>query len=53
MKKLNVEEIIKMYTVEKMSLKDISKTLGVNDGTIRKRLVDNNIEIRTRSECKN
>lgn len=52
MKKLDIGKIIEMYTIEEKSLKEISEYFGVNDGTIRKRLVDNNIKIRSRSECK-
>lgn len=52
MKELNVDDIIRMYTIEEKSLKEISILLDVNDGTVRKRLVDNNIRIRSRSECK-
>lgn len=52
MSELNIEEIIKMYTIDKKSLKDIAKVFNVSYGTIRNRLVKNNIPIRTRSEVK-
>lgn len=49
---LNIEDIIRMYTVEEKTLKEIGEILGVNWGTIKHRLVTNNIPLRTRSECK-
>lgn len=49
---LDVEEIIRMYTVEEKTLGEIGRILGVSYGTVKHRLVTNNIPVRNRKECK-
>ncbi len=50
--KLNENEIIHLYLKEKLSILDIAKKFGVNFGTIKLRLTQNNIPIRTQSQAK-
>lgn len=45
-KDVNIDEIIKLYTVDKFSTKEIAKRYNVSRCVIRKRLKNSNIELR-------
>lgn len=45
-----VNEIIRLYTIDNMSMTNISKKFNVTESTIRTRLIRNNIKIRSKSE---
>ena len=49
---LNEQEIIHLYIEEKKSIEDIRKIFKVSYGTIKLRLVRNNISLRSQSESK-
>lgn len=51
-KLINADELIKMYVEDKLPLSVIEKKLGtIHKDTIRKILIENNIEIFTQSSC--
>lgn len=52
-RELNESEIIYMYCELNMTMQEISKHFGVSIPTIRKRLEDNNIDIKTIGELQN
>lgn len=49
---LDEKEIIRLYTEELLSIEDIRKKFNVNFGTIKLRLLNNNIQLRSSSESK-
>ena len=49
---LDEQEIIRLYVEEKKSIEDIRKLFKVSYGTIKLRLVRNNISLRSQSESK-
>jgi len=49
---LDEKEIIRLYLEEFLTIEDIRKKIGVNYGTIRLRLIRNNIPLRSISESK-
>lgn len=51
MLELPEEEIIRLYLREKMTIKDISIKFGVCWNTIKVRLINNNVKLRSRGEC--
>ena len=53
MKTLNDDDIIYKYTIEGLNMKEIASIYNVCINTIKKRLEDNNIEIRGLSEINN
>jgi len=53
MKKYNISEIIRLYTDDFLSYKEIGDSIGVSPSTVKRILKKNNIRLRTSKETKN